>query len=902
MLSLFRYIVIFFFAFNICISNAAEVVFEPFEDDEQEYEMPVVSFTGGASLPHPVQLREIVEQYSDSSISKLFTLAQYFEARYPGKSLDVDFSEDVALIFPKMDEKQVKTTVKYIKTAIRIYRLGKEKIQKIKEEKLAPKDPPLIVSDDQYAMVGDREYIETAKDEVAIISDFKKVIGYGNNPREIEATEAHIERLIASKEKKTDFERFRTMMRQLDWSKIMSYGVTEPSPFVGNAGIGSWIDSDSFRARLISDTARIGNLKQIVVGLHVIIPNHRFILASTLSDKLTKPRIELTNLKNIASYEVSYPIPVQIISDKTIGAYRGDFAFPIKITLQEPNKPVELTANLSFQNCDSEFDCQTLTISPSLSIDETIEEAPVHSAMSNFVHQSLYNIPSQKAKNISLENVSYQKDENNLITKLNFDFKYSATIDNFAFFLENDDNVIFKNPTVIIDQKHIYVQIEPLENGQDLLQKPLTLTARLNNFNALRQTFELKNFESATPISSVCALLLLGLFVGLLFYITPFGFALLLPAFFIKKSFKTTLSYVASKAVFLLLLTAAILFKIHQTPQYIYTDLSNNIYYLNLVLVLLTVQIFGLHFKLIAYTKHPFVHALLTACATLLLFPLAYVPQTQNFLIKAADCQIFYLPVLIFAFTVGLILPDVCALCFSNRQIRRPFHILWEGFSKYILFIAICLTVLRLCLLLTTASIFKLLVLFLIGFVFLRIIFHFWDALYRADLKTSYIQGTEKTLFFLTLILVFLLAGVASKISTVKIRKTQEITFEEITTRANKGESFILAFESPACLTCLYNKITVFNNYYLEKLQKSYDLSFIPINAVSLTPETENIFKRYGRVYRPLYVFYTPLAPDGVVLPRLLTTLNLSQTIENFGLNYSSSSTSDENKPQTDLR
>ena len=902
MLPLFKYIVIFFFAFNICISNAAEVVFEPFEEDEQEYEMPAVSFTGGASLPHPVQLREIVDQPSNSPIGKIFILAQYFEARYPGKSLDVDFSEDVALIFPQMDEKQVKTTVKYIKTAIRIYRLGKEKIKEIKEEKLTPKDPPLIVSDDQYAMIGDREYIETPENEVAIISDFKKVISYGNNPREIEAAEAHIERMIASKDKKTDFERFRTMMRQLDWSKIMSYGVTEPSPFVGNAGVGSWVEKESFRARLISDTARIGKNKQLIIGLHIDIPNHRFMLATTLSKDLTKPRIELTNLKNIESYEISYPIPVQIISDRTIGAYRGNFAFPIKLTIKEENKPVELTASLTFQNCDSEFDCQRLTLTPSLSIDETSEDAPVRSSMSNFIRQSLYNIPKETTENLKLENVAYQKDENNLISKLNFDFKYSAKIDNFAFFLENDDNVIFKNPTVIIDQKHIYVQIEPLENHQNLLEKPLTLTARLNNFDIFRQNFELKNFETSKPIPSLRFLFFLGFFVGLLFYITPYGFALLLPAFFIKKSFKTTLGYVVSKSVFLLILATIVLVNIHQNPETIYIDLSNHVFYLSLVLILLTAQIFGLHFKLVTYTKHPFIHALLTACCTFLLFPLAYIPQTQSFLIKASSVSIFYLLVLIFALSLGLILPDIFALWLSKRQFKRNFHILWEGFSKYLIFIAICLTVLRLCLLLTTASIIKLLVLFLIGFVFLRIIFHFWDALYRTDLQISYIKGTERVLFGLTLIFIFLLAGAASKISSVKMRTTQEITFEEVKEKATKGESFILSFESPACLTCLYNKLTVFNQYNLEKLEKSYGLTYIPINAVSLTPETENIFKRYSRTSRPLYIFYTPLAPDGVVLPNLLTTFGLTQTLENFGLYHSSSEKLGENNPKTALR
>ena len=346
---LFKYIVLLFLTFNIPNAKSAEVVFEPFEEDLKE-ELPMPSFTGASSLPHPVVLRQVLDNPSNTPIGKLFMLAQYFEARYPDKSLDLDFSEDVALIFPELNAAEVQKTTKYIKSAIRLYRLGKQKIKEIQEEKLTPKDPPLIVSDDQYAVIGDREYIPTNENEVAIISDFKKVVGYSSNQREIEAMEAFFQRKLAEKGNNTDFEHFRQMLSKLDWTKFTSYGVTEPSPFVGKAGIGSWVEASSFRARLISDTARIGEKDTLILGLHVDVPNHRFMLASTLSDILTKPQIEIINSENLDSFEIFTPLPVQGLSDQMISAYRGDFAFPIKIKLSEPNKPFQIETKLTFQS------------------------------------------------------------------------------------------------------------------------------------------------------------------------------------------------------------------------------------------------------------------------------------------------------------------------------------------------------------------------------------------------------------------------------------------------------------------------------------------------------------------------------------------------------------------------
>ena len=885
MLNLFKYIVVLFLSFNISNAIASEVIFEPF--DEPEAPQPTPSFTNASSLPHPVQMREIINDSSSSPLGKLFILARYFEARYPDNSLDLDFSEDISLIFPEMNADEVQKTMNYTKKAIRLYRLGKEKFENYQKEKLAPKDPPLIVSNDQYAIIGDTPYIETSNDEVAVISDFKKVISYGSNPREIEAYEAFYERMLTSKKDQTDFEHLRTMLSKVDWSQITSYGTTKPSPFVGNAGIGSWVEADSFRARLISDTARIGAKKSLILGLHIFVPNHRFILASNLPNDLNKPKIRITNAENVASYEIFEPLPVQVTSEQMIGAYRGDFAFPIKIELKEANKPLKFETEIAFENCDTDLDCAPLTLKPNIEINIDSQNQTIGSSMSNFIHQSLYNIPQTQNKYINLENISYTMGENNLVSKIDFVFKYRAKIKNFALFLENEDNTLFSSPTVVSDSDYIYAQVTPLENTENLLQKPLVLTARLNDYATLRQTLLLPDFKTPQIISSLKNLFFIGLISGLLFFITPFGFVFALPSFWVQNKRKL---FVISKAVFTTVFLATFLIYANFNPNLVYFTLSDNFLYLSLVFIILASGFFAHNLSFLKQTKHPVFQGLTFACLMCLFIPVSHTPYLEKFVFQTMSAPLLLRFISLLGIVFGLTFPDLCALFFSKKKMPENGGILAQLFATFMLFIALLTTALWLFLSLTWASSLKIAILLFIGCFALKYIFHFWTAVYQTDLKPSYIRGTEKFLVFFVPLFALAVASFSNHLAEVKIKQNEQITFEQINEKVLNGENLIVALKSPNCLVCKYNDFFLFNAYNLKKFQKIYNLSYIPITNLSATQNTVEFLQKYKKLERPLYVFYTPLAPNGVVLPNLITLSDLTKTFENFNLYPSSSS------------
>ena len=86
-----------------------------------------------------------------------------------------------------------------------------------------------------------------------------------------------------------------------------------PNPFVGNAGVAPWVENNGFKARIISELAQINNAPTIIAGMHIITPNHRFILANDLSEELQKlrdrtPVTDFSEIKEVIESELGFPL------------------------------------------------------------------------------------------------------------------------------------------------------------------------------------------------------------------------------------------------------------------------------------------------------------------------------------------------------------------------------------------------------------------------------------------------------------------------------------------------------------------------------------------------------------------------------------------------------------------
>lgn len=867
MKTFFKYIVCFLLAFNTFECLRAEVILSL--DQEEADEDLRTPFINAGSLPHPVQLRQILDNEDDSSVGRLLLLGRYFDAKYPGDALKKDIKDEVALIFPEYDKGKIEEIAHNIQMSIAAYRLGKQKADEIKQKLVAPEDPPLIVDDDEYALPGDRDYLFVEDGQYAVITDIKKVVGYGNNKREIKATEEKLRRDAEKSRPKTDFEKFQQMWDKIEFSKIPSYGVTLPNPFVGNAGIGNWVKDDGgYRARLISELARTGKTKEVLLGFHVDVPNHRLMLSLPFKKGLQKPVINLKNTKNIASFEVFYPLPVQTLGVETAAVYRGNFVFPVKIVLEDPSKPTFLQADLTFDDCDFEFLCVRKTLSSALEIEPDEAGDNISSSMAQFIRQSFYNLPQEKDKYLSLKNVSYDEDTHQLY----FDFVYDAKPKNFALMLENEDLVSFSAPKMTMTKDHIYARVDVLGGPKDFKKSPLTIYARLNDYSFLKKTINLSDFKAGFELKHPFKVFIFAFFVGVLFCLTPFGFLYVSEPF----SGRVCKAQILSKIVVLSLSAVVLILSFKMNPGLFYIGLKNNLFYLGVLFSVLFIKIFGGEHENSTNKRDDIFLGLYQGLWGVLFLELIVTPYQQDLMLDFTSFDFMGQIICCIGLVLGLTIFDFIGLYGFRKKINPKVAELIGALAQIMLWIAFGVVAFYIFSMLDWFAGLKVVLLLCLAFLALKYLLNFKAALYWADLSKTQIRHASKAVNVLIFLSVLIFAKVLQGFEPVQ--RAGILSIEAVEEKVREGKNVLVIVEGKGCIKCIYNNMTALSSFNLKGL----DLDVIRVNTDLISPNMRSYFKEFYHLQIPLYVFYNPLIPDGVVLDDLLSETDLKRTIETF--------------------
>jgi len=84
------------------------------------------------------------------------------------------------------------------------------------------------------------------------------------------------------------------------------------------------------------------------------------------------------------------------------------------------------------------------------------------------------------------------------------------------------------------------------------------------------------------------------------------------------------------------------------------------------------------------------------------------------------------------------------------------------------------------------------------------------------------------------------------------------------------------------CMTCFYNKKTVLDRKKVKNIFEKYDVKKMRGNLTKPNKEINKYINSYGRFGIPANVIYSPSAPQGVLLPEVLTVRNLLSTFESI--------------------
>jgi hypothetical protein len=878
MLSLFKYIVFFIFCFNIAAASAAEVIVD--FDDETPVDFEAL---GRADLPDAAQMQSILYDDDTNELGRVILLGKYFDAKYPDDQINADFSNDVAVIFPELSQQEVYDRTNYIRHAVNLYRWGVKKYTDIKAKLAAPEEPPLIADDDDYDDPKKYTYIKTDPDKTAVVYDFKKVLSYGNNPRDLKAMEAKRQRAAESKKSKTAFDKFKSMAGKLEFSKLPFYGITLPNPLVGNAGVGDWLYADGFKARLITEIAEIKSVNQFLGAIHVSVPEHRFMLANNLSESLQKPRIIFEEMQNIKAYKVHYSMPVTVLSNTMVAGYSGDFAFPIEFETIEPDKPIKLKAKLVFNSCDKDLNCSLMDFMPEVQI--AVGQENEYSGLQNFIRQSFYNLPQSYDKNFKLKKTSLIFDDDNNVKQLQFAFAFRGKVNNFALFLEDEQYTQFTRPQLTIQNNLIYVTVEPLNNADKLLNSEVVLTTRLNNYTAITQTVKLLPNEPdlAFGAPTLAAVLRLSLFAGLLFGLFPAGLGWLLLSI-AKFDYRRLLPVISG--IFIGANLMAFLAAKFYAVNFIWGMQFSSFAYLSATLAAFMLILSGLQYADNLSLKHRLPLGVLFGILIVFCFPLYSVPFAPYIADYFSTAPIVNKLLIANLAALGIAAPYFAMFIFNKF---KPDYVLPAKLKALALTLAVILLLItaislagRLVLQLTLWQILKFAALILIIKFIFAYLLRFLQALKQVDLPQQHKSIAQKIIYALFCLVVVgftIICRNQQNLNTPDKNNTDYMA--PMQKYVTEGKNVIVAVEPKWCFSCRLNSFVTFNKRNLDRWNKDFKLEYIRIDSAD-NKQTFELLKQYNQISLPVYMLFNYQFENGITLSSFIDETSLQQTLENF--------------------
>ena len=98
----------------------------------------------------------------------------------------------------------------------------------------------------------------------------------------------------------------------------------------------------------------------------------------------------------------------------------------------------------------------------------------------------------------------------------------------------------------------------------------------------------------------------------------------------------------------------------------------------------------------------------------------------------------------------------------------------------------------------------------------------------------------------------------------------------------NENNIVFLDITADWCLTCFYNKKTVLDRKKVKNIFKRYDVKKIRGDLTKPNKEINKYINSFGRFGIPFNVVYSSSAPQGILLPEVLTVQNLLSTFDSI--------------------
>jgi suppressor for copper-sensitivity B len=117
-------------------------------------------------------------------------------------------------------------------------------------------------------------------------------------------------------------------------------------------GASPWAETDHTAVRLVSATHTVGEGKRVVAGLHFRLREGWKVYWRSPGDAGFPPRADWSGSRNLTEASVSWPAPLRfsILGLQTLG-YKDEVVLPITVTLTEAGRPLSLRASVDYLTC-----------------------------------------------------------------------------------------------------------------------------------------------------------------------------------------------------------------------------------------------------------------------------------------------------------------------------------------------------------------------------------------------------------------------------------------------------------------------------------------------------------------------------------------------------------------------
>lgn len=797
----------------------------------------------------------------------------YFNENYKDQKIEEDLGEDLEKFLPNASPQKLYETETRIRNSIKLYRFANHIIDNIKAKILTPAPPPLVVEDDEYETGYNQPYIES--DQLVVIEDFKKVISYSHDPKEIKA---YLNRPKAHQKqnKKSEFQKFIDMFSGFELKKLPFYDIIYENPITGTKGGGKWVEQDGVSARLLSFNSTV-NLENNIKGvINFKLPDATAVLGQQMGD-FERIKIDFSKSKNLKNVSIFYPLPVRNtnLSGEQIVGYSGVFALPFVFEVSDITQPVELEAKIEISLCGV-VECKKMSLSPQLVL------APgegYSSTYANYVTQAFNNLPKMDSDDIKLRKAvvlnSHRQDEPQTLL---LEFDISGASKKFDVFVSAQSHALFDKPIINIDGKKVIAKLALKEKDQDIRGKEISILAGLDYGQSLQAIVipaEDPVFEGLSKKLTL-SMMIMAFWAGLLCNLMPSVFPLFLSVGYIlkKQFFKVIVGIVTA-----CLIAASVIIGLSAFGyNFVYGLQLTSPWVVTILLFLVIMELLYLS-KILAFIPRPFVMGLLSV-ASVLIYSFSALSNTIGFALMLGTIETVILLILV---ALGLSVPWLIIGLIPKIQYQNANLV---KFCKG----ALCLSVFWLLYVIEIQSSWGAVGRIVLYFAVIVLLILFYKVLAEEVDKQSYSkklkqQAKQKySRIFALVIGLLLLVGIGDLHFSFRRQSIEvselKLSVELVQDYLKRNYGVLVAIEAKWCTLCHYNDVLLREDMTLGALLKQRQVKILYYNWDENSQDVIRFMDQFERRSVPSYILFTPLYPGGVILPELFIQREMETLIK----------------------